>query len=431
MAEGLTTCVVVLAAILSSLLVVITIAILTTKLWGPKPFLVLPEPQAAPQWPCQVPEPPHSWPSPPSLLISEARLPRLLGPHPSVPVGRARPSLKLSLAAPRLSEACHRQPTETRRLPAMPPMPPVVRLRGRTPLASGRPEILPRLPGETQATPKLHTPIHRSSPMRLAGTQRPSDSHPQSPIYHPGNKAAATSLVLPRLVQEIPAVITMNSPSPPMTFNSTAGSVGRIDIGVSLGWLYASLQRSSLRETEPPPVLPQPAINPPQPGQMVNHQRLCDVAPQPRVERVIIVHLPEVWVHRDPEIPEPLPPWTPRPCRPPAPRPHLPRPQPKGPVWPCNSRSRLPRAVRCTESLRTPLTSKRRLKLEGRPEGQLTSTLGGPWSMQRKAGRFKRKNLETSPGPADYSPEHPKIFGRIQGRVPGFPERRRDPDIRL
>lgn len=428
MAVWLTTCVVVLAAILSSLLVVITIAIVTTKLCGPKPFLVLPEAQTGPRhWPCQVPEPP--WPSPPGLLISEARLPHLLGPHPSVPVGRARSSLKLSLAAPKLSEAGHRQ-METRRL-SMPPMPPVIRMRGRTPLASGRPEILPRLPAETQATPQLQTPVHRCSPIGLACTQRPSDSHPQQPIYHPGSTAAATSLVLPRLVQEIPNVITINSPSPPMTFNSTAGSIGRIDIGVSLVWLHVSLQRSSLRETEPSPVLPPPAINPPQPGQMVNHQRLCDVVPQPRVERVIVVHRPEVWVHRDPVIQEAMPPWTPRPSRPPAPRPHLPRPQPQGPDWPCNGRSRLPRPAGCPESLRTPLTSKRRLKLERRPDGQLTSTLGGSWSMQRKASRFKRKNLETSPGPADYSPEHPAIFGRIQGRVPGFPERRRDPDIRL
>ena len=48
--------------------------------------------------------------------------------------------------------------------------------------------------------------------------------------------------------------------------------------------------------------------------------------------------------------------------------------------------------------------------------GTLTSTLGGPWW--------------TAPGPGDYDPEHPRIFGRIQGRVPGFPNRRRDPNRR-
>lgn len=49
--------------------------------------------------------------------------------------------------------------------------------------------------------------------------------------------------------------------------------------------------------------------------------------------------------------------------------------------------------------------------------GTLTSTLGGPWW--------------TAPGPGDYDPEHPRIFGRIQGRVPGFPDRRRDPTRRI
>ena len=36
-----------------------------------------------------------------------------------------------------------------------------------------------------------------------------------------------------------------------------------------------------------------------------------------------------------------------------------------------------------------------------------------------------------TPGPGDYNPEHPAIFGRIPGRVPGHPKLRRNPDIRL
>ena len=78
-----------------------------------------------------------------------------------------------------------------------------------------------------------------------------------------------------------------------------------------------------------------------------------------------------------------------------------------------------------TISLETPQPPKRREKLDG----QLTSTLGGPKGQFGKPTRSP--NQKSSPGPGDYSPEHPKVFGRIPGRVPGFPQQRRDPDIRL
>ena len=71
----------------------------------------------------------------------------------------------------------------------------------------------------------------------------------------------------------------------------------------------------------------------------------------------------------------------------------------------------------------------------GRDLGQMTSTLGGPWSRMGKARRKRAKQNEEQedvpPGPGDYSPEHPGIHGRMPGRVPGRPEERRDPNIRL
>ena len=61
------------------------------------------------------------------------------------------------------------------------------------------------------------------------------------------------------------------------------------------------------------------------------------------------------------------------------------------------------------------------------PSGYLTSTLGGPFWTKGSKGEHKVRprndRNEDSPGPGDYSPEHPGIRGRIPGRVPGFPDK--------
>ena len=90
-------------------------------------------------------------------------------------------------------------------------------------------------------------------------------------------------------------------------------------------------------------------------------------------------------------------------------------------------RPRVPKVLRPQKELFLPIESPQssRSSPVSSPSGYLTSTLGGPFwrNDKQRTPRNRSREPEETPGPGDYSPEHPGIRGRIPGRVPGFPEK--------
>lgn len=133
--------------------------------------------------------------------------------------------------------------------------------------------------------------------------------------------------------------------------------------------------------------------------------------------------------------------------------PQLPHPQPLHPAawelpWP-HFRRRSPPRLRRSQSAQTPrrwmqLRANRPKPTIPRPrsvKGQATSTLGGPWwkgypqipqiPEWKPRSRGEWAVLNQNPGPGAYDLEHPRIQGRIPGRVPGFPHFPHDPNKRI
>eukprot|EP00435_Cladocopium_sp_Y103_P075630 s49_g61.t1 len=141
----------------------------------------------------------------------------------------------------------------------------------------------------------------------------------------------------------------------------------------------------------------------------------------------------------------------PAPPQPPKPQPLQPL-QPLHPAaselpWPHFRRRPAPSPPRLQRS-QSAQTPRRWMQRANRPKptiprpksvkGQDTSTLGGPWwkaypqlPQWKPRSRGEWAVLNRNPGPGAYDLEHPRIQGRIPGRVPGFPHFPRDPNKRI
>ena len=202
----------------------------------------------------------------------------------------------------------------------------------------------------------------------------PGVSGPQGPINHTQNSQVNKISKLPALYQQSRQIAFRQTPVVRGTaepFNPDAYTVWRIDISLpQTGW--------------PNPVLPRRPL-PTREAPALQHRRTRQALRKP-MARVLRPRVPRYPPHprtEPPELPLKVPPESPRSS---------------------------PRS--------SPVSS---------PSGYLTSTLGGPFWTKGSKGEHKVRprndRNEDSPGPGDYSPEHPGIRGRIPGRVPGFPDK--------
>ena len=229
-------------------------------------------------------------------------------------------------------------------------------------------------PPSTMTAPAWPTPATLAVEMLWPPDVRaiPGISGPQGPINHTQSSQVNKISKLPALYQQSRQTAFRQTPVVHCTaepFNPDAYMVWRIDISLpQTGWPNPMLPRRPLPTREAP---------------ALQHRRTRQALRKP-MARVLRPRVPRYPPHPRPEPPE------------------------------------LPLKVPL-ESLK----SSPRSSPGSSPSGYLTSTLGGPFWTKGSKGEHKvgpRNDRNDSPGPGDYSPEHPGIRGRIPGRVPGFPE---------
>lgn len=312
---------------------------------------------------------------------------------------------------------------------------PLKAARAKVPLKSPLPSwtwqlpiLQPQLPFSTQSAVLPRCPSTRSSKQNLnCPPLRLVDSNPQKPINHPGSQILCLMVEVPCLVPKTPAsrhTMGLYCPQYPAHYPALRRYRIQIQPTRSDGSAF-SLAFRIPRETQRTPVLPIPS---PTPLQWVFYY------PEP---------VPQVIIHPTPPCPN-LQSETPStvaflssprpPVHPPVDVLELSTIQQVQPV-----QSHYWHEATVPVPMPAPPNGHECSCYEPcRPCG-LTSTLGSPWKQKAKATKPKAKDAkdvkatrkDVSPGPGDYDPEHPGIYGRIPGRVPGNPKERRDPNIRI
>ena len=324
------------------------------------------------------------------------RLQTLADPQPPAPESFGRPK---SMNAPVLPESCFRPGRDTeakaRANTAM--------TTAATPVTSpGHIDVVIELPVQSPQVPRVTS----------SGSQSPR------PKGHPGLRPKSHRPKVPSRTEAAPELPSAGSPGPlgPATLGCPAAPAARF---------------APIEPLEIAVVLPREAVHHvPQPELDVKRPK-CPKRPQ----------LP-MATHRPLEVAVEIGPWPPQPPQPPRPAAHqLP--------WP-HFRRRLQRSQsaqtprRWTKGPKAPKARPRPKSAKPKGRGQPTSTLGGPWwkgypgypqiatDLQWKSrDRGDWAVLNENPGPGAYDLEHPRIQGRIPGRVPGYPHVPRDPDKRL
>ena len=475
MVGALLTCTIVLIIILATFVLGITASFVASRYCKFNSGIVFVSPEATPS-----PEKPsiqiHPIPTcsvqcegPPPLQPPLQQLDRL---GPSYPPQRRHPqrTLQCSSALPNLCRLPPRRPINK---PCKPQWLPADVDRSipckRRAYGPGPPQIIlcPRQPKQTKSPEGLRPPPAFESItaflLSFTGFTAPiwCDFAVVNRIRGTPNRAPAF-LLLPSLVPFIlPPVFP---PMPPvivttLIFYPTAPQSTRLEIephgGFRINLVPVSVRREPVR-TRSPKALPTRATNS---RWCLSHPAPMGPDPKPQELIVKVQYSPK---ESDP-IPEPVtltvtsPPPAPFIFPPPKvsiclPLPDLPLPLPPFSGWPHPSRwPQIPRDPNTPPALPV---EKRRKKAKAKPKGRrgtpqraqstppiarhlrhpqggcLTSTLGGPWCKKGYNPRCA-SSREPTPGPGDFDPEHPAVYGRIPGRVPGHPELRRDPDIRL